>query len=326
MKKILITGGSGFIGSYLVKKFLLEKYKVLNLDKLSKVSQYLKIIDKNYSFLKCDLVNSKKVLKIVSNFKPDFIINAAAESHVDRSIITPKYFFDNNLTGTINLLNASLKLKKVFFIHISTDEVFGSLKIGEKKFSESSRYDPRSPYSASKAASDHAVRAYGETFGLNYIITNCSNNYGPYQFPEKLIPVIIKNCIDRKPIPIYGSGNNIRDWIHVIDHVDAIFKIIKKGKFNETYLIGSNNEINNLKLALGITDLFDKICGTQKTRNLIKFVKDRKGHDFRYAISNKKILKKINWRPKISFKKGLENTINFYIENHKKLQKIFPYG
>ena len=216
--------------------------------------------------------------------------------------------------------------KKIELIHISTDEVFGSLKIGKKKFDNNSRYDPRSPYSASKASSDHAVRSYGETFKIPFKITNCSNNYGPYQYPEKLIPVVIMKCIERERIPIYGNGKNIRDWIHVEDHVDAIYSIYKKGKNHSTYLIGGNNELTNLHIAKKICENFDDLYKTKNSKNLIRFVKDRKGHDFRYAISNNNIFNELKWKPSMKFETGLKNTIKFYYENYKFLKKIYPYG
>ena len=326
MKKILITGGSGFIGSFIIKKFIKKKCHVLNLDKLSSVSQKLVLRDKNYFFKKCDILNSNHFIKNVYEFQPDIIIHCAAESHVDRSISSPHFFFENNLMGTINVLDAiKNSKKKIRLVHISTDEVFGSLKLNKKKFNSLSKYDPRSPYAASKAASDFAVRSYGETYDINYSITNCSNNYGPYQFPEKLIPVIIKNCILRRSIPIYGQGTNIRDWIHVDDHAEAIYKIAVKGKNKGTYLIGANNEISNLDLTKTICDLFDKIFLFQNSKKLITFVQDRKGHDLRYAIDFSKTKSEIGWQPKISFIKGLKETIEFYYRNFKYLKKIFPY-
>lgn len=326
-KKILITGGNGFIGSYLIKKFLSKNFKVLNVDKLSKQSQNLIIKDKNYQFKKCDLLNFNKLFKILDEFSPNTIINAAAESHVDRSINLPKKFFENNLMSTLNLLEFIRKSKKkINFIHISTDEVFGSLKDKEKKFSNDSKYNPRSPYSASKAASDHAVRSYGETFGISFKITNCSNNFGPYQYPEKLIPLVITKCIQRLEIPIYGNGKNIRDWIHVKDHVDAIYKIYKIGKNGKTYLIGSNNELTNLDITHKICEIFDDLYNTKNSKNLIKFVKDRKGHDFRYAIDNSQIFRELKWKPSIDFETGLKDTIKFYYKNFKNLKKIYTYG
>ena len=316
MKKILLTGGCGFIGSYLLKTGIKKKYKILNVDKLSYASKKQNIKNKNYSFKKIDLCDKKKLAVAFKKFNPDIIINCAAESHVDRSIINPLIFFNSNLIGTVNLLELSIKSKKkIHFIQISTDEVFGSLKFNKSKFNENSKYLPNSPYSASKASADHAVRSFGETYKLHYNITNCSNNYGPYQYKEKLIPVIIRSCLFKENIPIYGKGINIRDWIFVQDHVDAIFKVIKFGKKNETYLIGSNNEFNNLQIAKYICDYFTKLKKFNfDYRKLIKFVNDRKGHDLRYAIDSSKIKKNLSWKPKIEFKKGLDLTIKHYIK------------
>jgi dTDP-glucose 4,6-dehydratase len=326
-KKIVITGGNGFIGSHLINKFLNKNFIVLNIDKLSKVSQKIKLKNNDYYFKKCDLLNENQLKLILNDFKPNAIINAAAESHVDRSLELPKYFYENNVSSTLNLLEFIRKSKdKIELIHISTDEVFGSLKINQRKFNINSKYEPRSPYSASKASSDHAVRAYGESFGLSYKITNCSNNYGPFQYPEKLIPVIIIKCIERKSIPIFGNGENIRDWIHATDHVDAIYEVYKKGKNNNTYLIGSNNEIKNIDITKKICRIFDKLYKKKNSEELIKFTKDRKGHDFRYSINNSKICKETDWKPIIKLEEGLENTIKFYFNNYKNLKKIFPYG
>jgi dTDP-glucose 4,6-dehydratase len=327
LKKVVITGGSGFIGSHLVYKFLKKSFKVLNIDKLSKESQKLNVQNKNYFFKKCNLINSDKLNSILKEFAPNLIINAAAESHVDRSINLPKFFYENNVLSTLNILEfIKRSKKKIQLIHVSTDEVFGSLKLNEPKFNLNSNYSPQSPYAASKASTDHAVRAYGKTFGIMYKITNCSNNYGLYQYPEKLIPVIINKCLERKPIPIYGNGKNIRDWIHVSDHADAIYEVFKNGKNHSTYLIGSNNEYTNLDIAKKICKIFDQLYDYKYSSKLISFVKDREGHDFRYAINNSKIYKDTNWRPKIKFEKGLEETIKFYFKNHTKLNKIFPYG
>jgi dTDP-glucose 4,6-dehydratase len=327
IKKVIITGGNGFIGSYLINKFLNKDFLVLNIDKLSKESQKIKLNNKNYFFKKCDLLNEKKLNMILNDFKPNIIINSAAESHVDRSLKLPRYFYENNVSSTLNLLEFIRKSKdKIELIHVSTDEVFGSLKINQKRFNINSKYAPTSPYSASKASSDHAVRAYGKSFGLHYKITNCSNNYGPFQYPEKLIPVIIIKCIERKNIPIFSNGENIRDWIYVTDHVDAIFEVYKKGKNYSTYLIGSNNEIKNIDITKKICRIFDKLYKKKNSEKLIKFVKDRKGHDFRYAINNSRISKETAWKPLIKFEEGLENTIKFYFNNYKKLKKIFPYG
>ncbi len=326
MKKLVVTGGCGFIGSYLVNKFLSKNFKVLNIDKLSKQSHKIEIKNKNYFFKKCDLLNQKKIQKILTDFSPNYIINAAAESHVDRSINSPKYFFENNLNSTLNLLEfIRYAKKKIELIQISTDEVFGSLKSDDLKFNLNSKYYPNSPYSASKASSDHAVRCYGETFGISYKITYCSNNYGPFQHTEKFIPLIINSCIQRKSIPIYGNGKNIRDWIYVTDHAEAIYQVVKKGKNRNVYLVGSNNEYENIEIAKKICEIFDKLYKTKNSKKLISFIKDRKGHDFRYAINNHKICKDTDWKPRIKFDVGLIHTVKFYFNNYKNLKKIFPY-
>lgn len=326
MKKIIITGGNGFIGSFLVKKFLKEKYIVLNIDKLSPVSQKIIIKNKNYKFIQCNLINYKKLVQIFHKFNPDIVLNCAAESHVDRSIKAPNFFIMNNIESLINILEIIRKKPIKKFIQISTDEVFGSLKLNKKKFNQNSHYNPNNPYACSKASCDLIVKSYAETYNLNYIITNCTNNYGKYQYPEKFIPVIIKGCIERKPIPVYGNGYNIRDWIHVNDHVEAIFKLTKKNTKNGFYLIGSNCEINNINLAYKICGLYDKLYKTKNSKKLIKMTTDRKNHDFRYAIDNSHIKKHINWKPKIKLKTGLIETIKFYKQNYTKLKKIFPYS
>ena len=319
-----MTGGLGFIGSCLAKK-LSREYRVLNIDKISQVSQKKLHIKKNYIFKKIDICNLKSLKTVFNSFNPDFVINCAAESHVDRSITSPKSFINSNILGTFNILECVKDAtKKIRLLQISTDEVFGSLKISDKKFSEKTSYLPQSPYSASKASADHLVRAYGNTFGIDYLITNCSNNYGPFQFPEKLIPVIILSCIKKQKIPIYGKGKNVRDWIFVEDHCDAVIRVLKKSKSKKTYLIGSNNEKTNLEIAYKICDIFQKkIDKNFDYRKLINFVEDRKGHDFRYAINFSKIQKDLNWRPKYNFNEGIYKTIDFYIKNFQNLKKIF---
>jgi len=324
MKKIIITGGCGFIGSYLVTEALKKKFKVINIDKISYASRKVRISDKNYQFIKLDLIDEKKIFKVIKEFSPDFIVNCAAESHVDRSIDNPGIFFQSNVIGTLNLLKVAIKLKKVRFLQISTDEVFGSLRLNEKKFTENSPYKPNSPYSASKASADHLVRSFGETYGMDYIITNCSNNFGPYQYPEKLIPVVIKSLLNKTKIPIYGNGTNIRDWIFVEDHVQAIFKCMLKGKKQNTYLVGSNKELTNLQLVKLLCKEFKILTKEQYNfEDLIDYVQDRKGHDLRYAINAKKIKSKINWTPANDFRQSLIKTIKFYIENKKFIEDFY---
>jgi dTDP-glucose 4,6-dehydratase len=323
-KKILVTGGLGFIGSHLIKMLLTKKYNILNIDKITYASQKLNIKNKNYSFHKIDLCNYKSLKNKICSYKPNIIINCAAETHVDRSIDNPKNFINSNIIGTFNILEILKNLKTMKYIHISTDEVFGSINKG--KFNEKSNYKPNSPYAASKASSDHLVRAYGSTYGINFCITNCTNNYGPYQYPEKLIPVVINKCIKKEKIPVYGDGKNIRDWIYVKDHCNALLKIIKSGKKGKTYLLGGNNELSNIEIVNQICEMYDKITKNKNnSKNLISFVKDRKGHDFRYAINIKQTSKDLRWKPKINFKKGLETTISFYINNYNKLNKIYKF-
>ena len=325
MKKIIISGGLGFIGSHIVNKLLNANCIILNIDKENYASRINFRPKKNYVFIKLD-IRDKKIHSILKKFNPDVVVNCAAESHVDRSIKNPKLFVKNNIEGTLNLLEATKKLeKKIQFIQISTDEVYGSLPLNKMKFNYKSPYNPQSPYSASKASSDHLVRSYGNTYGLNYTITHCTNNFGPYQFPEKFIPVIINSCINKKEIPIYGNGLNIRDWIYVEDHAAAIKKIIFNNHKNQICLIGASNEISNVKLAKKICDIFSEKFGDFEYKKLIKFVDDRKGHDLRYALSNSKFTKNYNWNPKISFEKGLIKTVNFYIKNKDNLKKIFRF-
>ena len=335
IKSILITGGAGFIGSALVRKLLLESnIKIYNLDKIGYASDLYSInqivnkfpdkLKNRYEHLEVDLVNVSDTNNAINYAKPDLIFHLAAESHVDRSINSPKQFIDSNIIGTFNILEASREYweklsnekKDIFkFIHISTDEVYGSLD-HEVKFDENSSYSPNSPYSASKASSDHLVKAWYKTYSLPTLITNCSNNYGPWQFPEKLIPVIINNALNKQPIPIYGSGHNIRDWLYVEDHINAIILVSKKGCIGTSYCIGAEEEKTNLDLANYICKILDnKRPHNYPHSSLIKFVKDRKGHDLRYAINPSKIKKELGWSPSNSFEKNINSTVNWYIEN-----------
>ncbi|MDC3019809.1 dTDP-glucose 4,6-dehydratase [Prochlorococcus sp. AH-736-E15] len=330
--RYFITGGAGFIGSALIRKlFLNEKNIILNYDNLTYSSNLnnLKNISKSkrYLFVRGDINDGEKLFSSLNDFKPDIIMNLAAETHVDRSITNADKFIKTNICGTYNLLNIAhkywlnLSLKRQIefrFHHISTDEVYGSLsQIG--KFSESNRYDPSSPYSASKASSDHLVNAWFKTYNLPILITNCSNNYGPYQYPEKLIPKIILNAINKKNIPIYGNGNNIRDWLFVDDHVEALLIVIKKGIPGETYNIGGNCEKKNIEVANLICDLISEYMNLRGEffdyKSLIKFVNDRPGHDFRYAIDSNKISNQLGWKPVESFGSGIKKTIDWYLNN-----------
>ena len=322
MQKLIVTGGLGFIGSNLIKLLLQKKYHVINVDKASYASNFYNVKDfrknKNYSFIKCDLKNQKKIFNILKRNKPIGIFNLAAETHVDRSIDGPKAFVDSNIVGVFNLLEAfksySKINSKIKLIHISTDEVFGDIKKGrsDEKFT----YNPSSPYAASKASSDHLVSSYVKTYNLKAIITNCSNNYGPRQHPEKLIPKLIYNIIRNKPLPIYGKGKNSREWIHVYDHCEALIKVFKNGKYGEFYNIGSNKNLNNLKITKLLLKAAKKIININSNVK-VKFVKDRPGHDFRYALNSNKIKKKLNWKSKIKFKKGLYETFLWYKNNKK---------
>jgi len=322
MHNVLVTGGLGFIGSNLIKILLTKKFKVINIDKVSYSSNFYntKNFSKNinYKFIKCDLRNSKKINHILKRFKPKCIFNLAAETHVDRSIDSPKNFIDSNVIGTFNLLESFKKYSKIKknirLIHISTDEVYGDVLKGRSK--EIDPYKPSSPYSASKAASDHLVSSYIKTFKIPAIVTNCSNNYGPRQHPEKLIPKLIYNIIKNKNLPIYGKGENSREWIFVDDHCDALIKIFKKGKLGEFYNIGSNYNINNIQVVKKLLLVAKKRINLGK-KVKIKFVKDRPGHDKRYAINSNKLKKQINWKPKISFAKGIEKTFLWYFQNQK---------
>ena len=334
--RVLVTGGCGFIGSCLIRNLLTKTNSlILNIDSLTysgstkSIDEVLKksSLQKNrYTFSKNSINNLEKVKLLINNFKPEIVFHLAAETHVDASIINPKIFIENNINGTFNLLDATYQYWKnlskankrsFIFIHVSTDEVFGSLG-REGYFTEESRYKPRSPYSASKASSDHLVEAWNSTYELPTLITNCSNNYGPWQYPEKLIPLIIKKAIKMENIPIYGNGKNIRDWLFVQDHINALFLAAIHGKAGDRYCIGGNNEKSNLEIAKYICKTLDNIFPEKKSHEkLITFVSDRPGHDFRYAINNSLIKSKLGWVPEYSFEKGIKETILWYVNNNK---------
>ncbi|WP_421823944.1 dTDP-glucose 4,6-dehydratase [Flagellimonas oceanensis] len=332
-KNILITGGAGFIGSHVVRRFVSQyrSYNVFNLDALTYAGnlENLKDIEQapNYTFIKGDISDSNFISSLFQKQMFDAVVHLAAESHVDRSITDPMSFVKTNVLGTVNLLNNSVQLAKenpdFLFYHISTDEVYGSLGKGGF-FTEKTAYDPNSPYSASKASSDHFVRAYGETYGLPYIISNCSNNYGPNQFPEKLIPLFINNIIQNKPLPVYGDGNYTRDWLYVKDHARAIDLIFHKGRKGETYNVGGFNEWKNIELTKLLCRLMDKKLHREEgtSEKLITFVKDRPGHDLRYAIDATKINQELGWEPSVTFEEGLELTINWYFDSKEWLDNV----
>jgi len=318
MKKVVVTGGAGFIGSNLVRYLLKKKYFVINIDKLSySANPYnLKNLNKNknYIFFKADINNKKKIIKILKKYKPEGIFNLAAETHVDRSIDKPKNFIQSNILGTYNLLESILNYKKkIKLIHISTDEVFGDLKSGRS--SEKFPYNPSSPYSSTKAGADLLVKSYVRTYKINAIISNCCNNYGPNQFPEKLIPKLIYNIINNKPLPIYAKGKNSREWMHVQDHCEALLLIYKKGKIGESYNVGSNRNLENKEIAKKLLRIAKNKFLIKNNKVKIKFVKDRPGHDFRYALNNKKIFKKLSWKARIPLQQGLEQTFDWYFKN-----------
>jgi len=322
MKKIIVTGGLGFIGSNLIKLLIKKNYFVINIDKINYASNFYNTRNfskkKNYKFVRLDINNRSKFKKILNFHKPVAIFNLAAETHVDRSIDAPNEFIRSNIVGVFNLLEIfrefAKKNKKTKLIHISTDEVYGDILKGRSK--ETDPYKPSSPYAASKASSDHLVYSYVRTFKLNAVITNCSNNYGPHQHPEKLIPKLIYNIINNKPLPLYGKGKNSREWIFVDDHCEALFKVFKNGVKGEFYNIGSNINSSNFDIAKLLINISKKRIKLGKNVK-IKFVKDRPGHDFRYALDSKKVLKKLKWKSKINLKKGLENTFKWYFENMK---------
>jgi dTDP-glucose 4,6-dehydratase len=339
-RTILITGGAGFIGSHVVRRFVNKypDYLIVNADKLTYAGnlENLSDIDKkeNYTFEKTDIVEKQSVLELFRKYNFDGVIHLAAESHVDRSISSPDEFVLTNIIGTVNLLNASLELWKnspegKLFYHISTDEVFGSLG-AEGYFTETTAYDPKSPYSASKASSDHLVRAYNHTFGIPAVISNCSNNYGPNQFPEKLIPLAINNIKNSKPIPVYGKGENIRDWLYVEDHASAIDLIFHRGKNGDTYNIGGNNEWKNIDLIKLLCRIMDGKLGRPEgtSEGLITYVRDRPGHDARYAIDSSKLQSELGWSPIPEFADGLEKTVDWYLANTRWLERVLSgdYG
>lgn len=332
-KKILITGGAGFIGSHVIRKMLKKypDYLIVNLDKLTYAGNLNNLNDienhANYKFENIDINNVKEIDSVFKKYLFDSVIHLAAESHVDRSISNPDEFIITNVLGTLNLLNACKdnwdSSDNNCFYHISTDEVYGSL--GETGFfTESTPYDPRSPYSASKASSDHLVRAYGHTYSLPVKISNCSNNYGSHQFPEKLIPLIINNILNKKPLPVYGKGENVRDWLWVEDHANAIDLVFHKGKIGETYNIGGHNEWTNIELVNLLCDIMDKKLSKNEgdSRKLITYVKDRAGHDLRYAIDATKIEKELGFKPSLNFQVGLEKTVDWYLDNKNWLDDV----
>ena len=327
MQKFLVTGGLGFIGSNLIDLLLKKKFYIINIDKITYSSNFYNTKkftkNKNYKFIRCDLNNRKKILQILKKFKPKGIFNLAAETHVDRSIDGPKAFVKSNILGVFNLLEAfkiySKNNHNVRLIHVSTDEVYGDVLKGRSK--EDDQYKPSSPYAASKASSDHLVQSYIKTYKTPAIITNCSNNYGPKQHPEKLIPKLIYNILNNKTLPIYGKGKNSREWIYVSDHCDALLRIFKKGKIGNFYNIGSNLNLNNLMIVKKLLSI-----GTKKVKlgkNVkIKFVKDRPGHDLRYAINSNKLRKELKWNPKTKINNGLEKTFDWYINNSEYFSKL----
>lgn len=337
-RNIIITGGAGFIGSHVVRLFVNKypEYQIINIDKLTYAGnlENLKDIEarENYTFVKADICDFEKMLKIIKDFKIDGIIHLAAESHVDRSIKDPFTFAQTNVMGTLSLLQAAKTIWETLpekyegkrFYHISTDEVYGALNFDDTLFTEETKYDPHSPYSASKASSDHFVRAYHDTYGMPTIVTNCSNNYGPYQFPEKLIPLFINNIRNRRPLPVYGKGENVRDWLYVEDHARAIDIIFHEGRIADTYNIGGFNEWENIDLIKVIIKTVDRLLGNPEghSLDLITYVTDRQGHDLRYAIDSRKLKNELGWEPSLQFEEGIEKTVRWYLENEEWITRI----
>lgn len=339
MKKILITGGAGFIGSHVVRLFVTNypDYQIFNVDQLTYAGNLENLADieeeSNYTFIRADIADGEAMQQVFQDIHPDAVVHLAAESHVDRSIKDPMAFIHTNVVGTVNLLNAAKELWKDTmnqpgeathrFYHVSTDEVYGSLDHGGF-FTETTPYDPKSPYSASKASSDHFVRAYHNTYGLPVVVSNCSNNYGPYHFPEKLIPLCINNIKHNKPLPIYGKGENVRDWLYVEDHARAIDTIFHKGKIGDTYNIGGFNEWKNIDIVRLLCQVMDRKLNREPgtSEQLIKFVKDRAGHDLRYAIDATKLTNELGWKPSLQFEEGIDKTVDWYLANEEWLNNI----
>lgn len=335
MKNILITGGAGFIGSHVVRLFCTKypEYNIVNLDKLTYAGNLENLTDveklSNYTFVKADICDFARMQEVFAQYKIDGVIHLAAESHVDRSIKDPFGFAQTNIMGTLSLLQAARlywgnDLEGKLFYHVSTDEVYGSLHNPEEFFVETTSYDPQSPYSASKASSDHFVRAFHNTYKLPVVISNCSNNYGPNQFPEKLIPLFINNIRHGKPLPVYGKGENVRDWLYVVDHARAIDDIFHKGTIGETYNVGGFNEWKNIDLIRVMIKTADRLLGNPEgtSEKLITYVQDRAGHDLRYAIDSTKLHKELGWSPSLQFEEGIERTIRWYLDNQQWLDNV----